>query len=66
MGTNLSYITRSTRSGLTRRGECPDAFALKACIDSLQRQLAKVEALAAGYRAEFDRSGEIMGDLNKT
>ena len=27
-----------------------DTFTLKACIDSLQRELAKVEAMAAGHR----------------
>jgi len=32
---------------LSRKSEPPDAFAVKACIDSVQRVLAKVEALAA-------------------
>jgi hypothetical protein len=31
-----------------------DTFTLKACIDSLQRELAKVEAMAAGHRADFE------------
>jgi hypothetical protein len=35
-----------------------DAFALKACIDSLQKELAKVEAIAAGHRADFERERE--------
>jgi hypothetical protein len=32
-----------------------DAFTMKACIDSLQRELAKVEAMAAAHRADFER-----------
>jgi len=28
---------------------------VKACIDSLQKELAKVEAMAASYRADFER-----------
>jgi hypothetical protein len=49
-----------------------DTFTLKACIDSLQRELAKVDgcidslqrelALAAGHRADFegDRAEQII------
>ena len=37
-------------------GRWPDTFALKACIiDSLQKELAKVEEMAAAYRADFER-----------
>jgi hypothetical protein len=33
-----------------------DAFTVKACIDSLQRELAKVEAMAAAaHQADFER-----------
>ena len=35
-----------------------DTFTLKACIDSQQRELAKVEPLAAGHRADFERRAE--------
>ena len=46
-----------------------DAFTLKACIDSLQRELAKVEALAAGHRADFererDRAEQLMAEVLK-
>jgi hypothetical protein len=45
----------STRSP---HGNRVDTFTLKACIDSLQRELAKVEALAAGHRADFERERE--------
>jgi hypothetical protein len=37
------------------RGRRVDTFTLKACIDSLQKELAKVEAIAAGHRADFQR-----------
>jgi phage-related minor tail protein len=36
-------------------GRRVDAFAMRACIDSLQRELAKVEAMAAAHRADFKR-----------
>ena len=36
-------------------GRWPDTFIVKACIDSLQKELAKVEAMAASYRADFER-----------
>ena len=46
-----------------------DTFTLKACIDSLQRELAKVEALAAGHRADFererDRAEQLVTELLK-
>jgi hypothetical protein len=32
-----------------------DAFAMKACIDSVQKELAKVEVMAAAHRADFER-----------
>jgi len=40
-----------------------DTFTLKACIDSLQRALAKVEALAAGTRADFERERDCAEQL---
>ena len=46
-----------------------DAFALKACIDSLQKELAKVEAMAAAHLADFQREREAerrMAELLKT
>jgi hypothetical protein len=46
-----------------------DAFAMKACIDSLQKELAKVEAVAAAHRADFQREREVerrMAELLKT
>jgi hypothetical protein len=44
-----------------------DTFTLKACIDSLQRELAKVEALAAGHRADFERdhAEQLVAELLK-
>jgi hypothetical protein len=30
-----------------------DAFAIKACIDAIDKELAKLEAMAAGYCQEF-------------
>jgi hypothetical protein len=49
---------------------CPvDALAMKACIDSLQKELAKVEAMAAAHRADFeqerDRAERLMTELLK-
>jgi hypothetical protein len=32
-----------------------DAFAMKACIDSVQKELAKVEVMAAAHRTDFER-----------
>ena len=68
MSTDVNYIARSTRSDLAREGARPDAFALKACIDSLQRRLVKVGALAASYRAEFEIAGsdEVTETLDLT
>jgi uncharacterized protein YgbK (DUF1537 family) len=46
-----------------------DAFAMKACIDSLQKELTKVEAVAAAHRADFQREREAerrMAELLKT
>jgi hypothetical protein len=31
----------------------PDAFAIKACVDALDKELVKLEKLADRYRAEF-------------
>jgi hypothetical protein len=31
----------------------PDALAIKACIDALDKKLGKLERMADGYRAEF-------------
>ena len=45
-----------------------DTFTLKACIDSLQRELAKVEALAVGHRADIERErdqAELVAALLK-
>jgi hypothetical protein len=47
-----------------------DAFAMKACIDSLQKELAKVEAMAAAaHRAVFererDRGQQLVAELSK-
>ena len=36
-----------------------DTFTLKACIDSLQRELAKVEAMAAGHRQTSSWSATV-------
>jgi hypothetical protein len=50
-------------------GRRVDAFAMKACIDSLQRELAKVEAMAAAHRADFqrerDRAEHLVAELLK-
>ena len=47
-----------------------DAFAMKACIDSLQKELAKVETMAAGHRADFERERDraecLMTELLKS
>ena len=40
-----------------------DTLALKNCIDSLQKELAKVEALAAGHRADFERERDRAEQL---
>jgi hypothetical protein len=32
-----------------------DAFAMKACIDSVQKELAKVEVMAGAHRTDFER-----------
>jgi len=47
-----------------------DAFAVKACIDSLQKELVKVEAMAAAaHRADFererDRAQHLVAELLK-
>jgi phage terminase Nu1 subunit (DNA packaging protein) len=42
----------------SRGGHQVDSFTLKACIDSLQRELAKVEALAGRHQADFERERE--------
>ena len=45
-----------------------DAFTMKACIDSLQRELAKVEAKAAAFRdfeRECDRARHLVATLLK-
>jgi hypothetical protein len=47
-----------------------DAFTMKACIDSLQKELAKVEAMAAAaHRADFererDRAQHLVAELLK-
>jgi hypothetical protein len=67
--------SRSNDSGVAEIEHKPlfgrrvDALAMKACIDSLQRELAKVEAMAAAHRADFererDRSGRLMAELLK-
>ena len=36
-------------------GRRVDALAMRACIDSLQKELAKVEAMAAAHRADFEQ-----------
>jgi hypothetical protein len=41
-----------------------DTFTLKACIDSLQRELAKVEAMAAGH-FERERAEHLVAELLK-
>ena len=48
-------MPRSRAIARSVAGPRVDTFTLKACIDSLQRELAKVEALAAGHRADFER-----------
>jgi hypothetical protein len=62
----IDHRPRPTRSPHGRR---VDTFTLKACIDSLQRELAKVEALAAGHRADFererDRAERLVAELLK-
>ena len=46
-------------------GHRVDTFTIKACIDSLQRELVKVEALAAGHRADFERERDPGGALGR-
>ena len=67
MGTGFNCISKTAPSDLSREDPRLDAYALKACIDSLQRRLGNVEALAAGYRAEFEmiECGEITGGFEK-
>jgi hypothetical protein len=52
---DLTEIERKPLPARSPAGHRVDTFTLKACIDSLQRELAKVEALAAGHRADFER-----------
>jgi hypothetical protein len=50
---DLAEIEHQPLFGRSRR---VDAFAMKACIDSLQKELDKVEAMAAAaHRADFER-----------
>jgi hypothetical protein len=50
---DLAEIEHKPLFGRSRR---VDAFTVKACIDSLQRELAKVEAMAAAaHQADFER-----------
>jgi hypothetical protein len=52
-------------------GRRVDALAMRACIDSLQKELAKVEAMAAAHRADFegererDRAQHLLAELLK-
>jgi hypothetical protein len=63
---DLAEIEHKPLFGRSRR---VDAFAMKACIDSLQRELAKVEAMAAAHRADFererDRAEHLVAELLK-
>jgi hypothetical protein len=61
--------SRSGRALVPLFGRRVDAFAMKACIDSVQRELAKVEAMAAAHRADFqrerDRAEHLVAELLK-
>jgi hypothetical protein len=47
--------SRTARGAKVERSRRVDAFTMKACIDSLQKELAKVEAMAAAaHRADFE------------
>ena len=64
---DLGEIEHQPPSGRSRR---VDAFAMKACIDSLQKELAKVEAMAAaahraGFERERDQAQHLVAELLK-
>jgi hypothetical protein len=65
MSVDLAEIEHKPLLGRSRR---VDAFAMKACIDSLQKELAKVEAMAAAaadFERERDRVQHLVGELLK-
>lgn len=66
---DLTEIEHKPLPARSPGGHRVDTFTLKACIDSLQRELAKVEALAAGHRADFererDRAEQLMAEVLK-
>ena len=66
---DLTEIEHKPLPARSPAGHRVDAFTLKACIDSLQRELAKVEAMAAGHRADFererDRAEQLVAELLK-
>jgi hypothetical protein len=65
----LTYAALAETEHKPLFGRRVDAFAMKACIDSLQRELAKVEATAAAHRADFkrerDRAEHLVAELLK-
>jgi hypothetical protein len=60
---DLAEIEHKPLPTRSPHGHRVDTFTLKACIDSLQRELAKVEALAAGHRADFERKRDRVERL---
>src|SRR5947208_11565862 len=55
---DLSEINHKPMPARSPAGHHPITASLKARVETLQAELAKVEALASGHRADFERERE--------
>ncbi len=64
---DLAEINHAPLPGRSPGGHQPVAVALKAKVEALQAELAKLEATAGGHRADFererDRADKLMAEL---
>ena len=66
---DLAELTHTPAPGRSPAGHQPVTATLKAKIEALQDQLAKLEAVAGGHRADFererDRGDRLLAELLK-
>jgi hypothetical protein len=66
---DMADITHTPMSGRSPSGDRAGAAALKAKIEALQTELAKLETAAAGHRADYererDRADQMMTEFLK-
>lgn len=64
---DLAEINHAPLTGRSPPGHQAVAVALKAKVEALQAELAKIEAMAGGHRADFererDRADKLMAEL---